>query len=231
MRLQLVYKQVGLVRHRIEKHEDLGAMEAQYRRGRAQTRELQRLARVARGEEGVKRRSCTGKRAPRGPGAEHAGKPHGHDADDDELMLPSDEEGAPSEDSEMDAMMRGDDAAEEDWHDAVRAHYPPPVPPPAPPPVPDPPEQLPEYERATWKVYSRDAARTVLGRIAEVHQEKPSPCISVYCRRHGCSFLRTSAQAPTEQEILRWFKVGEAIPIGRTAELQGRHKALFPPKR
>jgi len=51
--------------------------------------------------------------------------------------------------------------------------------------------------------------------------------MSVYCRRHGCAFMKRTRDALPVLTILRWFLAGQELPAGRAAALQNRHKVLM----
>lgn len=92
------------------------------------------------------------------------------------------------------------------------------------PDVPD----LPHYDLGSGRVTSRDDPPEPLGRISLIKVGTPQEAVSVYCRRHGCSFMKGCRVAPSNDDMLAWFRAGMEIPKGRDPALQTRHKRLFP---
>ena len=66
-----------------------------------------------------------------------------------------------------------------------------------------------------------------LGRVSLIKEGTRQEAVSVYCRRHGCSFMKRCHEALSKQQLEMWFHLGQDIPKGRTAALQARHKALL----
>ena len=60
-----------------------------------------------------------------------------------------------------------------------------------------------------------------------IYFDIPQAAISVYCRRHGCTFCKRVEQCPSQRAMLEWFAEGLRIPKGRD-EQQRRHKGKFP---
>ena len=67
----------------------------------------------------------------------------------------------------------------------------------------------------------------IWGRLSLTKEGTPQECVSAYCRRHGCAIMKRTAVAPSMQQFLRWFALGQNLPPGRAAALQDRHKRLF----
>lgn len=68
---------------------------------------------------------------------------------------------------------------------------------------------------------------TILGRVSIVNEGQPNESLSLYCRRHGCKIMKRTRDAPDNARLLRWFKAGMCIPVGRDAALASRHKKLL----
>ena len=86
---------------------------------------------------------------------------------------------------------------------------------------------LPEYSAENGYVREHAAPHAILGRISVIREGTPRAAISLYCRRHGCSILRTVDKAPSRDSCLRWFQAGLDVPTGRTAALRKRHADLL----
>ena len=67
----------------------------------------------------------------------------------------------------------------------------------------------------------------IWGRLSITKEGTPQECVAAYCRRHGCSIMKRTRTAPSTQQFLRWFALGQNLPPGRAAALQDRHKRLL----
>ena len=87
-------------------------------------------------------------------------------------------------------------------------------------------ERLPIYDDK-GQVRNPDDASDIWGRIAVIREGQPSECVSVYCRRHGCSVLTRTKDALLVPQYLRWFQLGQDLPKDRSASAQHRHKKML----
>ena len=66
---------------------------------------------------------------------------------------------------------------------------------------------LPFFDHNTYQVHDGpDSSAPILGRIKPVREGTKFECISVYCRRHGCSKMVRVLHMPSQAAILEWFK-------------------------
>ena len=67
---------------------------------------------------------------------------------------------------------------------------------------------LPFFDHRTYQVHDGpNSSAPIIGRIKPVREGTPSECISVYCRRHGCSKMVRVKHMPSQAAILNWFKI------------------------
>lgn len=81
---------------------------------------------------------------------------------------------------------------------------------------------------ANGQVRNPSDAEDIWGRISLIKEGTRQEAFSVYCRRHGCTIMRSVGKVPPQREMLKWFLEGQDIPRGREAALQRRHKTMFP---
>jgi hypothetical protein len=75
---------------------------------------------------------------------------------------------------------------------------------------------MPVYDGETHQVHSARHPQIILGRIKPVHPGSAKECISVYCRRHGCTPpLTRSSQGMSLVRMVEWFRDGEDIEFGK----------------
>ena len=78
---------------------------------------------------------------------------------------------------------------------------------------------LPFFDHNTYQVHDGpDSSAPILGRIKPVREGTTRECISVYCRRHGCSKMVRVQHMPSQAAILEWFK--HDIDICKSAHLR-----------
>lgn len=83
------------------------------------------------------------------------------------------------------------------------------------------------WNLATYQVHEGgSSAGAILGRIKPMKENTPGECVSVYCRRHGCTKIVKARDAPHTENLMRWFEEGLAIPMGRDRKRQ--HMELWP---
>jgi hypothetical protein len=88
--------------------------------------------------------------------------------------------------------------------------------------------RLPFFNTTTCAVHDGGPDGIKLGRMKPMKEGTPGECMTVYCRRHGCSKIIRTAELPERDRILRWFAEGRAIKFG--AEGKHEHMRAFPPK-
>ena len=86
---------------------------------------------------------------------------------------------------------------------------------------------LPVLDATSGQVTNPENAADIWGRISLVKQNTPQEAVSLYCRRHGCSIMRTSRTVPPTEHLLKWFLRGQDIDAGHTAANKSKHKAMF----
>ena len=87
-------------------------------------------------------------------------------------------------------------------------------------------DALPVWDPASMSVKDQDTG-TVVGSIKGLHSGTPKECVSIYCRLHACSPpLRRIATAPSNHDILSWFRAGQQeCPPGKAG--REAHLKLF----
>ena len=67
----------------------------------------------------------------------------------------------------------------------------------------------------------------IWGKISIIREGLPGEAMSVYCRRHGCSFVKSTKDAIATPDVLRWFLLGQDLPKDRSAATQRRQKLIL----
>ena len=88
---------------------------------------------------------------------------------------------------------------------------------------------LPIFSADTGKIHAREPPHGYLGRISRLRVGTPQEAFSIYCARHGCSFMSKLARCPPHEHVLEWLRAGCDIEQGRTPALKGSPRRLWRP--